>query len=403
MQRLLNPNEAAKISERLHDNALLLTCQQVWPERQEVIVSVTACPVDIFCEAAWLMDELIDADDDIDIMSMVHGLWTKVVSDISSWNSNGVSLPDRYLIVSTIFRIVATSLSLHWQAHYCDILRDALLMVIDEKRPEPANLHEHQQQEKQQQDLFAAIIPCSTILNEWVNEYIDNPNYWLTDEIDNVLNPPRNIKTGKTESRKADKKPIIRKRMTWKGNEITHSFSYVAKSMPTEEKNKRLSTAFNLLNRKYISHTEMTTFINIFSGVETSEYIVWRGYIVELQYFIESLIVKGLITWRRPAPGKWQIVCARFRLEHDVVEEDAETNLKQPSKIIDTLEPSQFNKIPKANKLKKHEILDKIISILVEESDSMKINRELIEMFAHLEMSEKDTQNGQSQVRKVDY
>ena len=402
MQRLLNPNEAAKISERLHDNALLQVCRKVWPGRQEEITSVMVRAEDVFFEVIWLMDKLIDVESDIDIKTLISGLWSTIFNDIGYWASN-VSKPDRYLIASTVFRIAATAFSLHWQSHYCDTLRDALLMVTDERRPAPEDLHAQQQQERQQQELLEAIIPCSGILNDWINEYIDNPDSWLTDEIDLALNPPRNIKTGKTESRKVDKKPIIRKRMTWKGNEITHSFSYVAKSMPTEEKNKRLSTAFNLLNRKYISHTEMTTFINIFSGVETSEYIVWRGYIVELQYFIESLIVKGLITWRRPAPGKWQIVCARFRLEHDVVEEDAETNRKQPSKIIDTLEPSQFNKIPKANKLKKHEILDKIISILIEESDSMKINRELIEMFANLEMSEKDAQKGQSQVRKVDF
>ena len=402
MQRLLNPNEAAKISERLHDNALLQVCRKVWPGRQEEITSVMVRAEDVFFEVIWLMDKLIDVESDIDIKTLISGLWSTIFNDIGYWASN-VSKPDRYLIASTVFRIVTTAFSLHWQSHYCDTLRDALLLVIEEKRPAPEDLHAQQQQERQQQELLEAIIPCSGILNDWINEYIDNPDSWLTDEIDLALNPPRNIKTGKTESRKVDKKPIIRKRMTWKGNEITHSFSYVAKSMPTEEKNKRLSTAFNLLNRKYISHTEMTTFINIFSGVETSEYIVWRGYIVELQYFIESLIVKGLITWRRPAPGKWQIVCARFRLEYDVVEEDAETNRKQPSKIIDTLEPSQFNKIPKANKLKKHEILDKIISILVEESDSMKINRELIEMFANLEMSEKDAQKGQSQVRKVDF
>lgn len=402
MQRLLNPNEAAKISERLHDNALLQVCRKVWPGRQEEITSVMVRAEDVFIEVTWLMDKLIDVESDIDIKTLISGLWSTIFNDIGYWASN-VSKPDRYLIASTVFRIVTTAFSLHWQSYYCDTLRDALLLVIEEKRPAPEDLHSQQQQERQQQELLEAIIPCSGIINDWINEYIDNPDYWLTDEIDNVLNPSMTVKAGKTESRKVDKKPIIRKRMTWKGNEITHSFSYVAKSMPTEEKNKRLSTAFNLLNRKYISHTEMTTFINIFSGVETSEYIVWRGYIVELQYFIESLIVKGLITWRRPAPGKWQIVCARFRLEHDVVEEDAETNRKQPSKIIDTLEPSQFNKIPKANKLKKHEILDKIISILVEESDSMKINRELIEMFANLEMSEKDAQKGQSQVRKVDF
>lgn len=402
MQRLLNPNEAAKICERFHDNALLLTCQQVWPERQEEITSVMARAEDVFFEVAWLIDELIDVENILDIKTMVSGLWSTVFNDIGYWASN-VSKPDRYLIASTVFRIAATAFSFHWQSYYSDTLRDALLMVTDEKRPSPEDLHAQQQQGRQQQDLLDAIIQCSGILNDWVNKYIDNPEFWLTEEIDLALNPPVTIKAEKTESRKADKKPIIRKRMTWKDNEITHSFSYVTKSMSTDEKNKRLSTAFNLLNKKYISHTEMNTFINIFSGVETSEYIVWRGYIVELQYFIESLIDRGLITWRHPAPGKWQIVCARFRHEHDVDEGDTETNRKQSSKVIDLLEPSQFNKIPKANKLKKHEILDKIISILVEESDSMKINRELIEMFAHLEISEKEAPNGQSKVRKVDY
>ena len=147
----------------------------------------------------------------------------------------------------------------------------------------------------------------------------------------------------------------------------------------------------------------MATFINIFSGVETCDYIVWRGFIVELHYFIESLINKGLITWNRPAPGKWQIVCARFRIEHTAEEAQDNTNRKNKSKVIDALKPSQFNKIPKANKLKEHAILDKIISILVEESDSAKINREVIEMFAKMEISEKEGQTSQSQVKKVEY
>lgn len=402
MQRLLNQSEVAKIDARLHDNALLDTCRKIWPERQEEITTVMVQAEDIFYESAWLIDELAEADEVAGVMSLIRKLWSTVFNDIGYW-ANGVSLSDRYLIASTVFRLVTTALSLHWHSYYCDTLRDALHAVVDEKRPSPKDLHEQQQLERQQEDLLDAIINCSAMLKDWMIEYIDNPDSCLTEEIDFAINPPIEIKAGKQESRKADKKPIIRKRMSWTGEEITHSFSYVTKSMSVEEKNKRLSLVFNLLNKKYISHTEMAAFLNIFSGIETSEYIVWRGYIVELQYFIETLINKKLITWRRPGPGKWQVVCARFRLEHDVNERDSETNRKQSSKIIDSIEPSQFNKIPKTNKLKKHEILDKIISIFIEESDSMKISRELAEMFAHLEISEKEAQKGQSQVRKVDY
>lgn len=402
MLRLLNPREAALIDAKFHDNALYQACKNVWPGRQDEIVSVMARPEDIFYESAWLMDELIDAREDIDAIRLAHGLWSNVVSDIGQWN-NGISLADRYLMISTIFRLVATSFSLHWHSRYCDVLRNALLNVVDEKRPSPKDLYDHQQYERQQEELLEAIIPYSQMLNDWINEYIDNPSLWLTEEIDMALNPQLYVQPVKPGSMKAGKKPFTRQRMTWKGKDIMHSFCYTTKSMSAEEKNKRLSVVFRLLNNKYNSHTEMATFIDIFSGVETSEHIVWKSFIVELQYFIETLITKGLITWNRPAPGKWQIVCARFRIERDVKEDDIETNSKQYSKIIDSLEPSQFNKIPKANKLTEHPILDKIISVLEEESDAMKLNREVCEMFAKMEISEKESKNTQSQVRPVDY
>ena len=71
--------------------------------------------------------------------------------------------------------------------------------------------------------------------------------------------------------------------------------------------------------------------------------------------------------------------------------------------VIDSLEPSQFNKIPKANKLSQNEMLDKIISILEEESDAIRIKREVEEMFAKMEASEKETSKSQSQIKPIDY
>ena len=346
-------------------------------------MSVTACPVDIFCEAAWLMDELIDADDDIDIMSMVHGLWTKVVSDISSWNSNGVSLPDRYLIVSTIFRIVATSLSLHWQAHYCDILRDALLMVIDEKRPEPANLHEHQQQEKQQQDLFAAIIPCSTILDEWVNEYIDNPNYWLTDEIDNVLNPPTKIKPLKQESRKTDKKQNsdysrYSLKLNVKERQLENLYVLLSKRDDKgksfidgdlrnhNDVNKCVPLSPEEIRRTTPADIDKLLFNQVFSGQDTDVRIVWIGDAVELWYFISTLYnykvnSKRLLDKSGTGPGLWQIVRNRFMngKPRKVLDE-------RTGKEVETSEPIEFDEeafthYSKKNSLSDPSVLDAII------------------------------------------
>lgn len=400
MQEVLEEKKAALISERFHDNALLQVCQQIWPERQEEIESVIARAEDIFCEAAWLMDELIDADEDRDAMSLIRELWSKVVVHVGQWNNN-VSLPDRYLIVSTIFRLVATSFSLHWHSHYCDSLRDAIISIISEKRPSPHDLHEQQQQERQQQALIDALIPCSHILNDWINYYIDAPNCWLSDEIDSVLHPMNIVP--KTEENKRGKTFISRTRKVWKDETIKHSFDYHPKSMPAEERNKRLSLFYNLLNRSFVTHTKQETFINIFSGVSTNEYIVWKGYIVELQYMINTLVKEKLITWNRPAPGKWQIVCARFRLERNVILADETTEIKKTSKVIEPIEPKQFNKIPKENKLTEHAVLDKIISILKEESDSEKITREIMVEFSHMERNEENDKSYQNQVKNVDY
>lgn len=194
MQELLDGKKAALLSVRLHDNALLHVCRSVWPLQQEKIESVTARAEDIFCMAAWLVDELIDAEEDIDATSLVRGLWSTAFNDIALWNSyNSVSLADRYLIASTVFHLVATVFSLHWQHRYCDTLRDALLKVIKEKLPKPKDLYEHQRQEEQQEELTMAIVDYADILNDWVNEYIDNPDYSLIDAINSALYSPSNL------------------------------------------------------------------------------------------------------------------------------------------------------------------------------------------------------------------
>lgn len=398
MQRLLNPNEVALIDARLHDNALLAVCRRIWPERQEEITSVMAVAEDIFYETAWLIDELIEIDADTDVMSLTRGLWSTVFNDIGYW-ANGVSKNERYLIASTIFRLVATAFCLHWHSYYCDTLRDSLLAMVDERRPSPETIHEYQLLERQQEELLDSVITNSTILKDWVNDYIDNPEFLLTDEIDLALNPHLATNTRKPESRKDDKNNNIiikRERTVWNGKEITHSFDYRPNGISNEERNNRLSTFFNLLNKKYVSHTDMNTFINIFSGVATTEYVVWKRTIVELQYLVEQLIGKQLITWSHPAPGKWQIVCARFMHEHKSKEGD------QYGLVIDSLKPDQFNKIPKKSKLKENPLLDKIISILIPNSDAQRISNEILEIFAKAEIAE-DENISQSQVKEVDY
>ncbi|MBO7539434.1 MAG: hypothetical protein J6T44_09160 [Prevotella sp.] len=305
MQRLLNPSEAALIDERFHDNALLQACKIVWPGRQDEIVSVMARSEDIFCESAWLMDEIIDTDEDIDVVNLAYGLWSNVVSDIGQWN-NGISLADRYLIVSTIFHLVATSFSLHWHSYYCDTLRDALLTVVDEKRPSPRDLHDYQQLDRQQEELLEAIIPCSQMLNDWVNEYIDNSDFYLIEEIDMALTPPQNVKPEKPESGKADKK-------AFDPDTFRETFTYWPDGMKQEERDIRLKMAFNRMRGTLIDrNTHYDTFEALLSGKPLDVKIVWIGINSQLRELFSQLVTKKKLL-KKPTGGLNQILTARFK------------------------------------------------------------------------------------------
>ncbi len=305
MQRLVNEKEANQINERFHDNALFQTCLNVWPERQNEIATVVARAEDIFCEAAWLMDELIDAEDDTDSERLARRLWGEAVTHIAQWN-NGISRPDRYLILSTVFRIVTTSLNLHWHTRYCDTLSDALLSTIEEKQISPKDLYEHQEYERQQRELFEAIIPCSALLNDWVNEYIDNADFWLTEEIDMVLNPPQNIKPAKPESRKADKK-------TFDPDTFRETFTYCPEGMEKEERSIRLKSAFNNMRGTLIKNdTHYDTFEALLSGKPLDVKIVWVGTNSQLRMLFNQLVIKQKLL-RKPTGGINQILSARFK------------------------------------------------------------------------------------------
>ena len=382
MQRLLNPSEVARIDARLHDNALLQACRKVWPGRQDEITSVMARSEDIFCESAWLMDELIDSDEDIDAISLAHGLWSDVVFDIGQWN-NGISLADRYLIISTIFRLVALSFSLHWHSRYRDELRDALLSVVDEKRPSPKDLPDHQLHERQQEELFEAIIPCSEMLSDWVNEYIDNSTLWLTEEIELALNPPTKIKPLKQESRKTDKKQNsdysrYSLKLNVKERQLENLYVLLSKRDDKgksfidgdlrnhNDVNKCVPLSPEEIRRTTPADIDKLLFNQVFSGQDTDVRIVWIGDAVELWYFISTLYnykvnSKRLLDKSGTGPGLWQIVRNRFMngKPRKVLDE-------RTGKEVETSEPIEFDEeafthYSKKNSLSDSSILDAII------------------------------------------
>jgi hypothetical protein len=237
-------------------------------------------PVDIFYESAWLMDELIEADKDTDVMSLTRGLWSTVFNDIGYW-ANGVSQNDRYLIASTIYRLVAAAFSLYWHSYYCDTLREALLTMVDEKCPSPKDLHERQERERQQEDLLDAIILCSATLQDWVIEYIDNPESWLTEEIELALNPPKTVMMAKEKGRKADFKPVSAT-FTKAGTVLTANVTLVFQF---------------LVREKWIAESsDPDAFTDLFLGKASNKTIVWLKAKGVLRDLFKMLVDENVIT-----------------------------------------------------------------------------------------------------------
>lgn len=398
MQRLLNEKEAEQINERLHDNTLLQVCRKVWPRRREAVTSVKACVEDIFCEVAWLTDKLIDADRGTDAFSLTMELWTDASNDIANWG-NQVSQMDRYLIVSAMFRIVATAFSLHYDSYYCNVLRDALLETENRKCPHPRDLYDMQEQQRQQESLFDTIIPCSEILSEWVNEYIDNPESWLTEEIELALNPPLIVKPRKSESRKADKKPNsdysrYSFRLNVKGKKLEDLYLMLSQR---DDKGKRFidgslqefneATKCLSLDKEYLKQykpveVDKMLFNQVFAGIETDVRIVWRADAVELWYFINTLNNykvngKRLLEKSGTGPGLMQIVRSRFMngKTRKVLDE-------RTGKEIETSEPIEygeeaFSHYSKKNSVSDPSVLDAIIRKIAPPKD--KTDKEEIE------------------------
>ncbi len=119
------------------------------------------------------------------------------------------------------------------------------------------------------------------MLKEWVNEYIDNSNLYLIEEIDMELNPPLNVKPGKPESRKADFNPVT---------------STFIKDGAVLNANITLVFQF-LVEKKWIAnHSNPDAFLALFSGNTSDQTIVWLKAKGVLRDMFKMLIDENIIS-----------------------------------------------------------------------------------------------------------
>ena len=119
------------------------------------------------------------------------------------------------------------------------------------------------------------------MLKDWVNDYIDNPSLWLTEEIDIALTPPLNVRQVKLESRKADFNPVTAtfiKGGTVLNANITLVFQFLV------ERNGLPTILIPML------------FLALFSGKNSDKTIVWLKAKGVLHDLFKMLIDKNIIS-----------------------------------------------------------------------------------------------------------
>ena len=139
-------------------------------------------------------------------------------------------------------------------------------------------------------------------------DYIDNPETWLTEEINLALNPHLSTNTEKPESRKADKK-------SFDPDTFRETFTYYPDGMSQKEREIRLKMAFSRMRGTLIDRdTHYDTFEALLSGKPLDVKIVWVGINSQLRELFSQLVTKKKLL-KKPTGGLNQILTARFKKE----------------------------------------------------------------------------------------
>lgn len=340
MQQKLTKPEKQKLRKHFGEeqkHPLFVACDNVFNARAARLQGVKADGEDVFREVAALLDFLKEAPERSLRQQDVNELYTRVVNDVRDWEQ---STPrDREIIADTVFRIVRKLMCHYWPLWHSEQVFRMMGVTLE---------HEARKLDSEDvQELDDRLSEFSVTLDAWVNQDYEGQ---LSDEIKEVVEG-KVIPLKKKSGRKAvDPK------------NITASFNYLPRQ---SDKAQRLQAFFESLKRGFIdTKTDMRTFINLFTGASMTDYIVWTRSVRELHYMIDSLVDKKWISV--PGYGKWQVVCARFRIRTKK-KETIDDSMTDDSYVVEPLSPTQFSKdsgVPKT-----HEELDKALRILDPETD----------------------------------
>ncbi len=290
----------------------------------------------MFCLVAWLLDYVMNSDTLLEQCD-VDRLWDNMALQLR----DQLEVPDRIVIVDTVFRIVRKLLCHHWDTYYSYDLYPLFTATIE---------WESNREDGEHQRFQDSLSVHSAALNEWFNNAYDGR---LSEQIEQVMNAQQTaIKQLRPRGGRRSVNPET----------ITASFVY----QPTvQHRQERLQAFHSLLNGTYLQ-CDLMCFLDIFQGASTTKKILWLRTIKELRYLIDRLTGLGYVTLPQ-GYGKWQITCARFELMQKNTHH-SDDSMTDDSYEIAPLKLSQFNKA--RERLAPHDEIDRFLEVLSPQLDT---------------------------------
>jgi hypothetical protein len=187
------------------------------------------------------------------------------------------------------------------------------------------------------------------LINKQFNSLKDEPqaSFYLTRTLNDLKSLAKNVEGGKDSLGYADIKKVI-------NNLINHfntnyavfitpgktktdkAYFFQLKGLREAAKKKAVNLHDSLVKNKFLVKNSRKDFINLFTGQQPLDRIIWLGHITQLKLFINLLISEDKI--EKCKYGKWQITAANFKSYDDNFTNKQLNDTKLPvnkAKIID--------------------------------------------------------------------
>lgn len=262
--------ELTKVAEHFCEHPLMKSCRRAFKRYQAQMQPLLFAPEEVFCEAAIIIDHILELPQSNDVQTYIASLWDELRIKLSKWEKTA-SPQNLDMAISAILYTVAIAMNRHWATFYNFDVTQWLLQAIT------VNMKVDYQEMVR---VFNDLLEEGDGIEDWINND-DTQSLSLTDEIKQTINPKNGTKTPKPESRKDDFKPVS---------------ATFTKSGTVLNANITLVFQFLVENKWIAQSSDPDAFMDLFLGKSSEKTIIWLKAKGVLRDLFKMFIDKSIIT-----------------------------------------------------------------------------------------------------------